>query len=77
MIRELTVAGYLLCAVVAVCLIVASRLPRSPLATPTELLGAVLARRAPRVTLLVFWWWLGWHFLVARTVDPPLAGLGG
>jgi hypothetical protein len=31
-----------------------------------------MSDRAPRIAILVFWWWLGWHFLVARTVDPPL-----
>jgi hypothetical protein len=39
-------------------------------------LGAVLERafvtRPARIVLVLFWWWLGWHFLVARTVDVPL-----
>ena len=40
----------------------------------TELLDEVLAERAPRFVLVLFWWWLGWHFLVGQTVDPPLLG---
>lgn len=36
-----------------------------------KLLDRLLDSRAIRVTLVVFWWWLGWHFLVVQTVDPP------
>jgi uncharacterized protein DUF6186 len=35
-----------------------------------RMLVAVFVDRAVRVALVVFWWWLGWHFLVAQTVDP-------
>jgi hypothetical protein len=44
----------------------------APFATLGEVLDQVFADRAVRITIIVFWWWLGWHFLVARTVDPPL-----
>ncbi len=73
-IRTVTIAGYLLCAAAAIALVVMSHVPRAPLATFTELLDRILAERATRIALIVFWWWLGWHFLVARTVDPPLVG---
>lgn len=33
-----------------------------------RLLDAVFASRAGRITLTVFWWWLGWHFLVAPVI---------
>lgn len=33
----------------------------TPLGALTSL---VLASRAGRIALIVFWWWLGWHFLV-------------
>ncbi|WP_249776640.1 DUF6186 family protein [Leifsonia sp. C5G2] len=33
----------------------------------STLLDLVLQERAARVTVLLFWWWLGWHFLVV----PP------
>ncbi|SDP02287.1 hypothetical protein SAMN04515671_2701 [Nakamurella panacisegetis] len=33
-------------------------------------LGAVLrstmSHRSSRMTVVVFWWWLGWHFFVER-----------
>ncbi|MEO7016412.1 MAG: DUF6186 family protein [Leifsonia sp.] len=33
-----------------------------------SLLDVVMEDRAARVTILLLWWWLGWHFLVT----PPL-----
>jgi len=76
--RELTIAVYLLCLVAALALELLARRPRRDPEQPRRLsalgamLDALLARRAPRIALIVFWWWLGWHFLVVRTVDPPL-----
>jgi hypothetical protein len=70
--RELTIAGYLVCLLVALVLVVRSHRRDAPFATLSEVLEQVFADRAVRITIIVFWWWLGWHFLVARTVDPPL-----
>ncbi len=70
--RDLTTAGYLLCLAAAIVLAIASARPTSRIGSVGGMLDRVLARRAPRVTLVLFWWWIGWHFLVARTVDPPL-----
>jgi hypothetical protein len=72
MTRELTVAGYLVCVLAALALVFLSHRRNAPFATLSEVLALVLADRAVRITIIVFWWWLGWHFLVARTVDPPL-----
>lgn len=72
--RELTIAGYLGCLVVALVFVVVSHRRDAPFATLTEVLDEVMSERATRIAILVFWWWLGWHFLVARTVDPPLIG---
>jgi hypothetical protein len=41
-------------------------------ATFGELLDRVMTTRAARICILTFWWWLGWHFLVAQTIDPVL-----
>ena len=43
-------------------------------ATFGELLDRVMATRAARICILTFWWWLGWHFFFAQTVDPPVIG---
>ena len=72
MTRELTIAGYLVCLLAALILVVLSHRRDAPFATLGEVLEEVFADRAVRITIIVFWWWLGWHFLVARTVDPPL-----
>ena len=72
MTRELTIAGYLVCLAAALALVVISHKRDAPFATLGEVLDQVFADRAVRITIIVFWWWLGWHFLVARTVDPPL-----
>lgn len=73
MIRELTIAGYLACLLTALFLVVLSHRRDAPFATLGQVLEVVLADRAVRIAIIAFWWWLGWHFLVARTVDPPLA----
>jgi hypothetical protein len=33
-----------------------------------------MTARSARICLLTFWWWLGWHFFVAQTVDPAIVG---
>ncbi len=45
-----------------------------PAATAVALFDAALADRTVRLAVLMCWWWLGWHFMVAQTVDPGLAG---
>jgi hypothetical protein len=72
--RDLTIAGYIACLVAALALVAISHRRSAPFATLSEVLDVVLADRAVRIAIIVFWWWLGWHFLVARTVDPPLLG---
>jgi hypothetical protein len=40
-----------------------------PEATIAELFDRVMATRTVRIAMIVAWWWLGWHFFVAQTVD--------
>ncbi|WP_348787616.1 DUF6186 family protein [Leifsonia sp. NPDC080035] len=66
--RAVTIAGFVLCGVLIVVLVVQSRrrpLRRAPLGT---LLDRVMTDRAARVTILLFWWWIGWHFLAVAPV---------
>jgi hypothetical protein len=72
--REVTIAGYVVCLAAALVLVMLSHRRDAPFATLSEVLDQVMSERATRIAILVFWWWLGWHFLVARTVDPPLLG---
>jgi len=70
--REATIAGYLICLAGAIVLALLPLRRGSRFANIFVLLDNVLAGRAARVTLVVFWWWIGWHFVVAQTVDAPL-----
>lgn len=62
--REITILGYLVCAALLAMLTVESHTAPQRIARPSALLDVVMADRAARVTILLFWWWLGWHFLV-------------
>lgn len=63
--RIVSIAGYLSVALFAIVLTwYAWRAPER-LASFGTLLDRVMASRAVRVTILLFWWWLGWHFFVA------------
>ncbi|GAA1997856.1 DUF6186 family protein [Microbacterium ulmi] len=47
---------------------------RDPEATASGLFDRIMQSRTVRIAILVCWWWLGWHFLVAQTVDPGYPG---
>lgn len=67
-----TVAGYVLILVsMAVVEIVARIMPErlSPLGL---MLHHVMASRTVRIGILAAWWWFGWHFLFAPTVQENL-----
>jgi hypothetical protein len=64
---------FLLCLVaVAAGSLLARR--NDPDATITALFDRMMSDRTVRLAVIVCWWWLGWHFLVAQTVDPAIAG---
>jgi hypothetical protein len=66
----LTVLLFAACGLAAVGLWLTGRRNALGLAPTGQLFDLILQERAVRMTVLVFWWWIGWHFLVARTVDP-------
>lgn len=66
--REITIIGFCACGVLALLLLLDSRRDPQKTASFDALLDRVMVSRAVRITILVFWWWLGWHFLVT----PPL-----
>lgn len=65
--RWITIGGFVLCGVLMVALVVQSRVRPDRIAPLGTLLDRVMADRAARFTILLFWWWVGWHFLVT----PP------
>ncbi len=60
----LVVAGYALVPLAGITLVLVARARPEVLAPLGVLLENVFAHRAARITLLLFAWWLGWHFLV-------------
>ncbi|GAA4148770.1 DUF6186 family protein [Leifsonia shinshuensis] len=67
--RWVTIGGFVLCGLLILALVVQSRRRPDRIAPLGSLLDRVMADRAARVTILLFWWWIGWHFLVT----PPTA----
>jgi hypothetical protein len=66
-VREVTIAGFAACGLLFAALVVVSRRDPLRVAPLGSLLDRVMADRAARFTILLFWWWIGWHFLVV----PP------
>ncbi|TQK18807.1 hypothetical protein FBY40_1296 [Microbacterium sp. SLBN-154] len=62
--RQVTIAGYLLVACGAVAMTALPRVRPDGFAPATSVLDDTLASMPARITLITFWWWLGWHFLI-------------
>ncbi len=67
--RALTIGVFAALALAGVGLAVAARVRPRAIAPLTVVLEHMLSHRAARIAVVLFWWWLAWHFLVARTVD--------
>lgn len=67
----LSASGFLLYLIALIGLELVARREPTVLAPAGDLFDRVLASRPARLTIVVFWWWLGWHIFVAQTVDPP------
>ncbi len=65
--RWVTIGGFVLCGLLIVALVAQSHRRPDRIAPVGTLLDRVMTDRAARFTILLFWWWLGWHFLVT----PP------
>lgn len=62
--RLATIFGFVLCGIMMLVLAIVSRLNPDAIARFGTLLDHAMTSRAARVTFVVFWWWIGWHFLV-------------
>jgi hypothetical protein len=67
-VREITIVGFALCLLAAIAVEVAARRDPNRIAPLGDLLDRVMATRSARVGILLFWWWVGWHFLVGPTI---------
>lgn len=76
MMRVVTIAVFVVLVFAMLLLAAIGRVRPSLVAPVSTLLDRVLTERAARVAVILFWWWLAWHFLVARTVDTAPLGLG-
>jgi len=70
MIRSIVVGGYLLIvAGMVVAEIIARSKPQS-FAPVDDMLDNIMTNRTARIGMLAAWWWFGWHFIFAQTIDP-------
>ena len=66
MIREIILTAYAVIISFAILVWAYSRRPGSRLLRVDVLIDHVLHTRSSRLAMSVVWWWLGWHYLVAR-----------
>ena len=66
------IIGFIVEGIAVVALVLLSYRQNYRFATFGELLDRVMATRPARICVLMFWWWLGWHFFFAQTVDPAI-----
>ncbi len=59
--HDITVAGYLVFAIIGVALTVLAHRPGSRTPTLGALFGRVMHSRAGRITVVAWWAWLGLH----------------
>lgn len=62
--RGLTIAGYLLLSLVALLVELSARRGGEVPAFGT-LLRRAMGQRSAQLAILLVWWWVGWHFLLA------------
>jgi len=63
--RIVTILGFAAVGVFALVLAWYGRRAPERVAPFGTLLDRVMASRAVRITILLFWWWLGWHFFAS------------
>ena len=70
MIRSIVVAGYLLIVAGMIASEIYARSRPDRFAPVDDMLGKVMRSRTARIGMIAAWWWFGWHFIFAATVDP-------
>ncbi|MGB3413513.1 MAG: DUF6186 family protein [Microbacteriaceae bacterium] len=69
MLRWLTIIVYLGVALASIIVVLWSRHRTDELSRLSTLVDRAMLSPAARITLIAFWWWIGWHFLFAQTID--------
>lgn len=72
MIREIVIAGYVSILVAMFLVEIYARRKPYKIAPLGEMLDHVMKSRTVRIGIIAAWWWFGWHFLFAPTVQVAL-----
>ena len=70
MIRTIVIAGYLVIVAGMVITEIIARSRPDRIAPVDDMLERVMTSRTVRIGMVAAWWWFGWHFIFAKTVDP-------
>jgi len=70
--RALTVAVFVGAVVAAIVIELFARARLFKLTSLGEMLAETAQSRITRVGIVAAWWWFGWHFLFAETVQLDL-----
>jgi hypothetical protein len=70
MTRTVVVAVYLVIVAGMVLTEVVARSRPDRIAPVDDMLEKAMTSRAARIGIIAAWWWFGWHFIFATTVDP-------
>lgn len=72
MIRGIVILGYIVIVVVAIGVEVFAQRRPFVIAPLGDMLDRVMQSRTTRVGVIAAWWWFGWHFAFADTVQLDL-----
>lgn len=72
MIWNLVAAGYALIALAAIAVEIFAQRKPDVIVPIGDMLDHVMKSRTTRVAVIAAWWWFGWHFAFADTVQLNL-----
>jgi hypothetical protein len=70
MTRTVVIAVYLVIVAGMVLTDVIARSRPDRIAPVDDMLEKAMISRTARIGIIAAWWWFGWHFIFATTVDP-------
>lgn len=72
MIWNLVATGYLVIVLLAIAVEIFAQRKPDTIAPIGDMLDHVMKSRTTRVAVIAAWWWFGWHFAFADTVQLNL-----
>lgn len=72
MIRAIVIAGYISIVLAMAVVEIYSRRNPHKIAPIGDMLEHAMRSRTVRIGIIAAWWWFGWHFLFAPTVQVEL-----